>query len=584
MINLRDILMASRLLAVIPIYNDGGGGGWDPPGGGGDVGGGGSGGGGIDSGGEPLPGYPAGLGQYLVPRYTNNMVVNEETKLVDLLYDAVLVSDRGFLSQNYNGRIKYGNKKEVDWSLAVDAVPAGDAFIEVDNVEPWQASTSGYILVDPYTTASEVRTVTGANYLVGQNDIVITQDSDPAPDLFTITDFAGCDGADTPATATIVIGTPVDGTMYTLTIDGVEFAITAYSSDDEISIGNLLAAFIKGHPEIRRRIDAEFDGVDTLTLTARFGVLLVDEAFELAHTAGTADPATAPTLTSPAASTDLKAGEYYVAYTFKNHRGQTLLSPYKAHTIVDGDKITVAAITPPAGYTVVWYVSVEPNAKTKIRYHSENSGAGFDITALPKLTAPFPPDLNRTWAEVMRITASYSDREDTRSKRTGSNVLKGTFKWFLGNREKGYNRVDFKFRDSSDDWRAVELRLRDDAHIAKTKKVSNVEINGQGTDNFFQAYRLTASLLAEYRDADFFYEWSATREALLHEEGDVVAITDDGSGVVNLPVRIEAVELDPQDAGLPKVSLTARKFYNELYDDSPNDVVKPIVVEDAVEL
>lgn len=538
----------------------------------------------------PPPNALPGLGTMLVPRYTCNLVVNEETKLIELLHDVIFVSSRHFLSQNYNGRVKLGTKKEVDWGLTVDVINAGEAFVELDDVSSWQADTSKLLLVDPYTEQSEIRKVTGAHYLIGGNDVEMSQDSDPAGDIFTLTDFAGADGDATPATGTLEVSSPpVDGTTYTWTLDGVEISFIATSSDTEITVGSFLTAVVLGHPELRRRFRAEFDGVDTITLTALFGSLDVDEAFEFSHAAPVANPTAAPTLTSPAASTDLLAGAYRIAYAYRNSRGQTLLSPYKEETILAGDKIVRASVTPPAGCTVVTYVSVAAGSN-KLRFHSENNGAAVDILTLPKLTASYPPDVNRTGAECMRICASFSDRELKRSRRLGSNVIRGTFKWFLGNREKGYNRVDLKFRDAADDWRAVELRLRDDAHIAKTKKTSNIEINGQAIDNFFQAYRICASLLAEYRDADFFYQFDSSKKdngidqdvtMMLLEEGDVVCVTDDGSGVINLPVRLEDLLVDPRDAGLPSFGFTARKFYNELYDDSPNDVTKTIVVEEA---
>lgn len=189
------------------------------------------------------------------------------------------------------------------------------------------------------------------------------------------------------------------------------------------------------------------------------------------------------------------------------------------------------------------------------------------------------PDLNTTGAEVMRVAAVYSDRAETRSGATRSNVIQASFQWLLGNRQKPINSIYLKYRDASQDWRLVELRLRDDAHIAKTKKLSKDEINGQAIDNTDQAYRIASGELAEKRDADFFYKWEATRAALLQQEGDVVAITDSGSGVYNLPVIIEEIEIDAEHASLPKAAFTARKYSSRLYDDSVVERTIPVVIE-----
>ncbi len=245
-----------------------------------------------------------------------------------------------------------------------------------------------------------------------------------------------------------------------------------------------------------------------------------------------------------------------------------------------GKAITMSAVTPPTGATVVWYMSVIQEQK-KLRFQSVNTGASFIITAAPKLDDAVPPDVNRTAAEVMRICASFSDRRLARSELLRSNVLIGSFEWQLGDRKKSINRVDTKYRDASQDYRSVELRISDKAHIAKIHKVSNKEINGNGIDNYFQAYRIGAGELAVERDADFFYRWRAARKALLLEEGDVVAITDSGSGVVNFPVSVEEIQLDLGRASHPRVSFTGKKYSTTLYNDSGFHRSIPVVSENV---
>lgn len=182
----------------------------------------------------------------------------------------------------------------------------------------------------------------------------------------------------------------------------------------------------------------------------------------------------------------------------------------------------------------------------------------------------------------MRVEAAFSDRAQTRTTLTASNVLKATYKWKLGARESAINRIDLKFRDASQDFRLVELRLRDDDHIDKIKKINNKEINGQSIDNYNQAYRIAAGMLTEARDADFFYEWSSDKTAVLLEEGDVVAITDDGAQVYNVPVRIESIEFDVEK-GAVTCKFTARLYATSLYDDSVADRTIPIIVENGLQ-
>lgn len=522
----------------------------------------------------PLPGSLPGLAGYSVKRYTSNLVINEETSILDLLYDVLFPASRMFMSQGANGKVRLHNKKPTDYALGLTAFSALDTSIEVDDVSPWIASPANYLLIGPHTNKSEVRSVSGANYSTDQNSITLTT-SDAVK--FTIVGFSGCDGADTPATASVKCNAFTAATEYTITLDDFDITFTPTAGDSVASITSFLAGAFRGHPALNRRFLFEFDGVDTVSLTGLFGNLDLDTALTNDHPAPEADPTVAPTLTATA-SGSLSVGDYRVAYTFQNVDGQTLLSPYKSVTLLANQKISVTAVTPPAGFTVKWYVSCEASS-AKLRFHVENDGSAFIIDSLPLLTAPLPPDLNRTGTEVMRIMASFSDREEIRAALVGSNVIRATFQWSLGNREKSINRIDLKWRDAGQDWRLIETRFRDDASIAKIKKINNYEINGQGIDNLFQAYRIGAAELAERRDADFFYSWSATRIALLLEEGDVVAVTDDGSGVVNFPVRIEAIELDTNGASLPKASFTARKYASTLYDDSVVESTIPVVTE-----
>lgn len=521
----------------------------------------------------PGPGELPGLAGYMRARYPCNVVISEPVEILDLLHEVIFMSSRMFMSQGWNGKIRLHNKKPVDWALGTAAFPLGDTVLDVDDVSPWIADLKYFLLVDPHTDDSEIRVVSDANYSTDQNSVTLTT-SHTGTD-FTVVGFSGSDGNSTPATATLTVNSFTATTNYTVELDGVEIEFVPSVSDTEASIASFLAGALKGHPNLNRKFRIELTATDEITFTGKFGTLTVD-ALTKAHVAPVANPTAAPVLTDAAGT--LAAGDYQVAYALRNEHGQTLLSPYETITLAADKKIQVAAITPPAGTTVVWYTIPEPGS-TKLRYHSENDGSAFEITSLPLLSAALPPDLNRTGTEVMRVKAVFSDREEVRSGTSRSNVIRASYEWLLGNRRKTINRVDLQYRESTQDWRLVELRLRDDEHIAKIKKVENEEINGQAIDNYFQAYRIAAGLLAEKRDADFFYKWQATRNALLVEEGDVVAITDDGSGVINLPVIVEEISLTTRNSGLPVASFTGMKYSTTLYDDSVVERAIPVIAE-----
>jgi hypothetical protein len=518
-------------------------------------GGGGSGGGS----GELPPDVLPGLGGFVTSRYRSNLVISEEMPVIDLMHEVIFPASRMFISQGANGKIRMQNHKPVDWALCIESLEVGETVISVDDVSPWVGNLKYFLLIDPHTSVSEVRAVTETTYDTDANTVTLTGDA-----LFTITGFAGAT-ATTPAVATVVVGVPVEDDPYEIILDGYAVNLIAGADDTAETIAAFLEGTFKAHPGLRRKFSFSVT-TDTLTITGRFGSLTLDTPLELAHSAPLADPTDAPVLT--ASSGALSAGAYRVAYTYTNSRGQTLLSPFKSITLAADEKIDVDAVTLPADATAIrWYVSNEAGSQ-RLRYHSENDGTAFSITTLPMLTAPLPPDLNRTGTEVMRVVAIFSDRAESRSAIVASNVIRSTFEWQLGDRKKSVNRIDVKYRDAGQDWRLIELRLRDDAHIAKIHKVENEEINGQAIDNYFQAYRIAAAELAVRRDADFFYKWKATRGALLIEEGDVVVITDDGSGVYNLPVSVEEISLDIKQASMPRASFTGQKYSTTLYDDS----------------
>lgn len=317
---------------------------------------------------------------------------------------------------------------------------------------------------------------------------------------------------------------------------------------------------------------------NVVTLTPRFGTLTIDSGLTNTTDAPIADPTTAPTLAGSGSGTTFAAGDYHVAYSDVTASGETLLSPFKTVTLTATQQIDVSALTL-TGTSRNWYMSPAAGSN-KLRYIANTNGSAFSLTTLPTLNAQLPPDMNTTGCEVMKISAVFSDRAETRSGTARSNVQVGTFNWFLGSREDTVNEIQLKYRDASRDWQLVTLKLRDDDSIAKIKATKPKEINGQAIDNTDQAYRIAAGLLAEKRDGDFFYSWSANRQALLLQEGDVVAITDDGSGVYNFPVFIEQIEFSVD--GVPSAKFTGRKYTTRLYDDSVVERSVSIVSEAAI--
>lgn len=525
--------------------------------------------------GEPTPHALPGLGVFLRNRYTSNVAIVEQMSALDLLNEVIFPACRGYLVPGDKGKIGFKIKKPAPWALGRSVFTAGDTVLNLDNVSEWIGNSGETVLIAPHTISSEVKDTVSAAYSSSQNSTGLSSTGG----LFSITGFSGCDGASTPATASIQVTANTADTNCTITLDTIVFSFKTSSADTKASIASYITGVIASHPALYRRFSVSFDGTDTVNLTARFGTLTLDEQLNFSSSAPVSDPTTAPVLTETASGA-IPAGVYAVAYSYSTAAGETLISKYAAITLLTSTKkITVSAITPPVGVTAVnWYCSPEASSK-KLRRIKVNMGASFVIDTLPKLTDKLTPDINRTGCEVIKVAAVFSDKADERTTTGRSNVLKASYSWLLGNRQKSVNRIDLKYRNADDDWRLVTMRVRDEDHIAKVKKVISEEVNGQAIDNTDQAYRIAVGLLAEKRDADFFYKWRATREALLLQEGDVVAITDHDAGLFNFPVIIEEISFDLANASLPTAQFTGRKYATTLYDDSIADITIPTVSE-----
>jgi hypothetical protein len=504
-------------------------------------------------------------------RYTTNFAISEEAPLIDLLNETILPASRMYFGIGTDGRITLNHKKPAEGGFLLDAMASSDDEMDLDDVSWFTEPTLA--VLDPYSSTSEVVEVTGIVYPESLNDITLT-----ASEGINVTAFTGADGGTTPASATMyVVGPFTELTEYSFTLDGVQVFYTYRTYDTETTLAGFIWASINGHPVLGKRFRAEWDGIDTVTVYTRQGVLTLAEGTIYAHEGAVADPTAVPTFTVTTGG-NLEVGSYRLLYAFANGKGRTNASPYGVAVVSSaGGKVQVSAVTPPTGCDVLWYMSAGPRT-WNLRLVARNGGEAFEITDAPGWSAELPPDRNTTGSELIAIKGAFTDREEERTGLGRANVLKATYEWSLGDRENPVNQVEVKFRDAAQDFRLVTLRLGDREHIQKVRETNSEEIDGTAIDSWHQAYRLASNTLAEKRDGDFFYSWTSDREAGLLKEGDVVVITDDGAEVYNLPVRIESIEVDVE-GGHPRFTFVARKYNYTLYDDSVAERLVPIVVE-----
>lgn len=502
-------------------------------------------------------------------RYTSNFPITETQKAVDVLKSILYPSFRGYVTYGANGKIQLRVKKPVDNSLLRTDISIGATEVPVYSILGWRTGLllKGKLLIGAHLATSEVRPVTGTRYTTAGNSITLAVTG--AGLTASGATFTGGDDLNAPAIASITV-TAAAGSK-TVVIDGwvMPFEPPATeSASARAALAGLIAAAVNSHQVFGPYVKANWTpGTAVVNLESKLGFLTLGTPTANAHTGPIASPTVAPTLAA-AAGGHLAAGTWKVAYSYETDQGETLVSSSASIVVTANQKINVTAITPPVGVTAVnWYLSRLVEDST-LKYILSNNGAAHSILYPPDQKAPFVPSHNTTAEECMRVMMSFSNRANTQADCTRSNVLEKSFKWPLGSRQKSVNKVILKFRESSDDFRLTELRVRDSRHIAKVGKPLPLEVNGTAIDNFHQAVRIANGLLAENRDADFFVTTGSDGEALLLDVGDVICVTEldsEGVGFVNLPVRIEDKKIS--ESTNARVDFTARKYASSLYDD-----------------
>lgn len=498
-------------------------------------------------------------------RYTANLLVSEEIKAIDFLFDILFPSANLFLGQQANGKLAIKVAKPSDFTFVKTANSIGSNEIEVLNIHPWRDKTTK-ILIGANLPNSEVRTISATRFIASA--IPVTATGGIATNSATLSGGT----AQFPPSATLTVQNNSDTKV--ITIDNYQIKYPGGGSLEAIAAA--IAGQINAHEVLNKYTKAKWNKDATILITSRSGILTLDSNLGFIHNAKIDSPATAPALSAINGGT-FEAGTYYVYYSFLTAAGETPVSPHTNITISDNQFIRVGAITKPAGVNEInYYCSIEAEG---IRPHLAGSGDGaaFDITILPSIDARIEPNYNATAEEIHHIDAVFTDKANPQTSLLRSNMLKDSFKFPIGNRQPSTNQIEIKFRDASQDFRLSELRVNDKFHQDKVKKVNKKEINGAAIDSYHQARRLANQSLAQFRDGDLFQAFSSDGEALLLEEGDFIAVTDESGEFINEPMRVEDVEIS-DSGGYPKATITARKYRRYYFDDQVTEKLVPIPI------
>jgi hypothetical protein len=468
-------------------------------------------------------------------RYTANAPLTAKLKAVDFLY-IMLAWFRGWLSISPSGRIQIKTERPADSTFLRDAASAGATSIAVNDIEPWRTSKQGLILIDPGSVTSEARVVTNATYSAAGDDVTLVG----AGTGITLTGSAGTLGGGSttvPYSATLTVsGTPNAGDLLTATIDGI-VVVYALTADDALnSAAAMLCAAINATWSLRQYVRATVSGA-VVTVYSKLGNLTLSSGLTHSHVALLDSPTAAPTASAVSGGA-MRAGFYDSAYSYKSPTGETFVSPTTRTTLTAGQRISQGGISLPTGCVGLnWYLSKAPNDPT-MALLVDNVGAAFYMNSIPEPDADPVPIGNGAGEETIRVMASFT-KDNIRQDAAGE----GKFKWPLADRTSSINQILIKYREASAGFAERELYVNDKRHQQRIGAINKEEIDGSGVDNYMQAFMLANNKLSKRREGNFYCGWTTDEAGIAFEEGDVICISDDTGGFVNLPLRIEDIQI-----------------------------------------
>lgn len=174
---------------------------------------------------------------------------------------------------------------------------------------------------------------------------------------------------------------PATGWTLAMVEQGVREAIERVFSRFSVGDGYLRLADLRNViGSVRGVIDHEFaEPTSILNPTAAPSISLVT------NTGGLTNPTSIPTLGTTGSGGALLAGDYTVAYAYRNATGTTKVSPTATVSLGAGESITVDWPTPPVGATETdVYVSQAANSTTlKFRIAVAAPGTDYTVATLP---------------------------------------------------------------------------------------------------------------------------------------------------------------------------------------------------------
>lgn len=457
--------------------------------------------------------------------WTLNLPLTDTVNAIDFLNNTVLAAARLYRVTDTAGRQDIRAKKASDSTYLISDAAIGATFVLVANVEPWRASLRGYLLINPGLTTSEYRAITSAEYHPATGNAITLTVSGTGLTRSGATLAGG--STSVPSSGTVVVSS-ASGDLVVI-VWGIPISYTVTATDTDETVAAMLTTLINADPDLNQYVLAEWEEDDTVHIYSTVGKLIFASALLNGHESQVDSPVTAPTAAATGSGT-LDPGDYYVGYSLVDGSGsETLMGPLKKITIAAGEKVSVPSLgTLPTGAAEVnWYFSTAPN-DDHVQFLITNAGGSFTIDDVADYDADFPPTLNQTGGETIRVAEVFNQY----------NTRHGSFKWIPSSSK--INQTSGEFIDAANGFKRTKVTVNDKAHQRAIKQINKKEVNLSGIDNFSQASRLLHATLADERDGGTGAKWMTDDAGIALEIGDVVAVNDyrwDGSAIENYLVN-----------------------------------------------
>lgn len=446
---------------------------------------------------------PTSLDELIVyrKRYTCNIEFAEVQKAVDVLYDKIFPTFRGFLRWNIKGQTVIDSERPADWTTMRAASIVGAATITVQDVLPWKN-----VLGSPYLLEGKVHLDRRISY-VFDNAAIRT-------------------AAPTPAYASEDVG------KYALQKDNNTLWKLTATTPTWLQITTEVS-------EVRPVTAAVYSSLgDAITLVA-------------SASGGPTATASGATLTG-GSTTVQSSGTVTITGSLAEDAEITVTIDGIdcVLTLLEGE--TSAII----GHRMACVINATPGIQEYVEAHAVTNVVTIKAKVGVLTLGSALEEAHDTQTEVTRVMMSFAGKALTYADTTRANILDGTFGWPDAQRQSLVNQIKTKYRESVRDFGEQPITVNDFNHQRKTRKVNPFEVDHSSVDNYNQSARLCNGLLNTLRDGDRFFEWASMGEAMLLDEGDVVCVSDDSGPFRNQLVRIGDIEINNDF----EVSFIARKY------------------------